>query len=403
MDENRKLNWLHICLFNLLIVAVYGTLMRYKIGFEFAFFNQKNLQHAHSHFAFSGWVSLLLMVLMTRTAGLQADLSKEKIINRIFTAMLFSSYGMLVSFTIQGYGFYSIAFSTISILVTFIFSYYYYQFTKETKSDVSKKWMYAALFFNILSTAGTFYLSYMMATKSIEQHAYLASVYWYLHFQYNGWFFFACTGLFVQFLKSAGITIVAEKEIFYILVLSSVPAYGLSTLWLNLPVWIYILVVLAALAQFFAILWFLREFLRSNAIERLNMSLLGKTLLFAAGMALLIKFALQAGSTIPAVSKFAFGFRPIVIAYLHLVLLAFTSVFLVFYVYAGKYLKFNMLGNTGILIFLCGVFLNEFVLGIQGVASLTYTLIPYANEALFALSSLILVGLFMLNLGKVSR
>ncbi len=38
--------------------------MRYKIGFEFPFFNQKNLQHSHSHFAFAGWVSHTLMTLM---------------------------------------------------------------------------------------------------------------------------------------------------------------------------------------------------------------------------------------------------------------------------------------------------------------------------------------------------
>jgi hypothetical protein len=38
--------------------------MRYKIGFEFPFFDQKHLQHSHSHFAFSGWISHTLMVLM---------------------------------------------------------------------------------------------------------------------------------------------------------------------------------------------------------------------------------------------------------------------------------------------------------------------------------------------------
>jgi hypothetical protein len=37
--------WLKIALFNLFFVAVLGLLMRYKIGFEFPFLNQKNLQH----------------------------------------------------------------------------------------------------------------------------------------------------------------------------------------------------------------------------------------------------------------------------------------------------------------------------------------------------------------------
>ena len=56
--------WLKISLLNLLIVAILGLLMRYKIGFEFPFLDQKHLQHSHSHFAFSGWISHTLMVLM---------------------------------------------------------------------------------------------------------------------------------------------------------------------------------------------------------------------------------------------------------------------------------------------------------------------------------------------------
>ena len=56
--------WLKFSLFNLLLVAILGLLMRYKIGFEFPFLDQKNLQHSHSHFAFAGWISHTLMVLM---------------------------------------------------------------------------------------------------------------------------------------------------------------------------------------------------------------------------------------------------------------------------------------------------------------------------------------------------
>jgi len=63
MNFNSKF-WLKFSLINLLIVALLGLLMRYKIGFEFPYFNQKSLQHSHSHFAFAGWISHTLMVLM---------------------------------------------------------------------------------------------------------------------------------------------------------------------------------------------------------------------------------------------------------------------------------------------------------------------------------------------------
>jgi hypothetical protein len=56
--------WIRVAIINLLIVAFLGVVMRYKIGFEFPYLNQKNLQHAHSHFAFGGWISMMIMVLM---------------------------------------------------------------------------------------------------------------------------------------------------------------------------------------------------------------------------------------------------------------------------------------------------------------------------------------------------
>lgn len=59
MNFNPKF-WLRFSVINLLIVALLGTLMRYKIGFEFPFFNQKNIQHSHSHFAFAVGLVILL-------------------------------------------------------------------------------------------------------------------------------------------------------------------------------------------------------------------------------------------------------------------------------------------------------------------------------------------------------
>lgn len=63
MNFNFKF-WIRLTLINLLIVAFFGVVMRYKIGFAFPYLNQKNLQHAHSHFAFGGWISMMIMVLM---------------------------------------------------------------------------------------------------------------------------------------------------------------------------------------------------------------------------------------------------------------------------------------------------------------------------------------------------
>lgn len=105
------------------------------------------------------------------------------------------------------------------------------------------------------------------------------------------------------------------------------------------------------------------------------------------------KFLLQLGSTVPAISKLAFGFRPIVIAYLHLILLAIISLFLLFYIYVNDFIAVNKKTVLGLVLFSIGVVLNEVVLGIQGIASLSYTLIPNINEALFGIAILLFASI----------
>jgi hypothetical protein len=407
MHFNSKF-WLKFSLLNLLIVALIGLLMRYKIGFEFPFFDQKHLQHSHSHFAFSGWISHTLMVLMIvflekKKVLLQAqDDNREKNIeNRFFkkyssilSANLICAYGMLVFFIIQGYGLFSIIFSTSSIIVSCVFAYY---FIKDLKlisdDDLSKNYFKTALFFNVISSFGTFALAYMMISKNIHQNEYLASIYYYLHFQYNGWFFFACMGLLFSFLQLKSSENSFFKRTFWLFFLSCIPAYFLSTLWWDLPIWIYLITVVAAFIQVYAWFRFLIIIIKTKREFLFNFPFFLRYILLFVAFASSIKFLLQLGSTIPVLSTLAFGFRPIVIAYLHLVLLAIISLFLLFYVYANHLIHFNRQIKIGVITFSIGVLLNEIILAIQGIASFSYTPIPYVNEMLFGAAIVLVIGI----------
>ncbi|MFV8347022.1 hypothetical protein [Flavobacterium sp. ZB4P13] len=392
-----KLNvkfWLKLSLLNLCIVATLGVLMRYKIGFEFPYLDQKHLQHSHSHFAFSGWISHTLMTLMVyylqnKTADFQVDKYRKIII-----ANLIVSYVMLVSFIIEGYGLFSITASTASILISYVFGYYYIKDLRKIDCDLlSINWFKAAIVFNIISSFGTFYLAYMMASKNIVQDYYLSSIYYFLHFQYNGWFFFACMGLLFGFLNLKKTENSFYETAFKLFAFSCIPAYFLSTLWLDLPVWLYVVTVIAAIVQVFA--WFKLLFILIQARKEFlkNFSPLLRYILLFVSLALSIKLVLQLGSTIPVLSDLAFGFRPIVIAYLHLVLLAVITLFLLFYIYARHLIFISKRIKIGLLLFTFGVLLNEIVLAVQGVASFSYTIIPYVNELLFAVALILLFGI----------
>lgn len=382
-----------IILSSLIFVALLGTIMRYKIGFALPFFHQKYLQEAHSHFAFAGWLTQVLMFLMVRI--LRRDISDldAKPYTFLLRANLLTAYGMLLAFLFQGYGTLSIVFATASILVFFLFAWRAWRDIRRLPAGHPvAAWWLASLVLGILSTAGTFVLTRMLLLHAFDQHLYLGSIYFYLHFQYNGWFFFATMGLLADITAPAFPRPQIRRRIFLLFVVASLPAYFLSTLWANLPVWLYGLVILAAIAQVLAVSWLVRQLWQARRVWFANLPLAVRLLFLISGMALAIKLGLQLGSTLPEISKLAFGFRHIVIAYLHLVLLLILTVFLLGYLRREALLPDTPLANTGLGLFVAGAIFNELVLTLQGVASFTYTVIPGANVLLLGAAAIMLAG-----------
>lgn len=179
--------WLKISLINLLIVACLGVTLRYKILFSLPFVDQKHLLHGHSHFAFAGWITQALMALLVSYLAKQPALFELKKYNRLLYANLFSAYGMLIAFPIEGYGLFSIIFSTASIFVSYAFAFIYWRDLNRLKNrSATHSWFKAAVLFNAVASLGAFALTIMMVNKVIHQNWYLAAEYFYLHFQYNG-------------------------------------------------------------------------------------------------------------------------------------------------------------------------------------------------------------------------
>jgi hypothetical protein len=395
--------WLKIALINLLIVASIGVILRYKILYPLPFFDQKHLLHGHSHFAFAGWITQAIMVLMVAYLAKQKGEIIYKRYRWLLYANLFTAYGMLIAFPIEGYGLYSIIFSTASIFVSYAFAFFYW---RDLNIPDGKKpahlWFKAAVLFNAFSSFGAFALTIMMVSKVIHQNWYLAAEYFYLHFQYNGWFFFACMGLFTAFLSRNAVSENALIKIFRLFAFAVVPAYFLSALWMNIPVWVYVLVIISAIAQIIGWVWFVNLIRKNWNRLKPNISTTSKYILACSAVALSAKLLLQLGSTIPSLSDLAFGFRPIVIGYLHLVLLGVITLFLLGSMFSEEYFYLNKWAVRGIFIFAGSVILNEVLLMVQGVAAITYTSIPFINEMLLGTAAMLFTGAILMALPKIN-
>jgi hypothetical protein len=389
--------WIRIVMINLCIVALLGTVMRYKIGFAFPHLEQKYLQEAHSHFAFSGWITQTIFLLIIRLFRNNLPSIKESVYQWLLIVNLVSAYGMLISFAIQGYGPVSIVFASASLVVGYVFSYFAFRDAMRLdQNHPAKNWIKAAIVFGVLSTAGTIVLSNMMATHHYDQETYLGSIFFFLHFQYNGWFMFACFAIWLDSIKTVLVKEDYTRFAFWAFFLAGIPAYFLSTLWAHLPLWLYAFVVLAALLQVVGWWFFIRTMKTNKTFISGLFPKLVSWLLVIVSLALTLKLLLQLASTIPVVSKLAFGFRPIVIAYLHLVLLLIISVFLLTFLFGSGLLRQSKATRMAILVFVTGVILNECVLATQGIAAFSYTVIPGANETLFVIALILLTGAILL-------
>lgn len=378
-------------------MSVLGVLMRYKISFSLPFIDQKNLLHSHSHFAFTGWVTQALLVLLVYYLQKQQLQNVFKKYQYLLWLNLICAYGMLVSFVLQGYAVFSIGFSTLSIFVAYAFAVTYWKdLDRIAGGGGTHLWLKASLLFNGLSSLGAFSLAALMALKLVNQKLYLGSVYYFLHFQYNGWFFFACMGLFIYAAKLHKARV--GNTIFWLMAASCIPAFLLSVLWAAINPLIYGMVVIASLVQSAGWILFVKLLLQEKTALRENFSRNSGWILQLSLIACSIKIILQQFSVIPFLSKLAFGFRPIVIGYLHLVLLGVITLFLLGFMISSNIVGTARASFRGIAIFVGGIFLNELLLMTQGLTAITGMLIPYLNEGLLLAALVLFTGLLLFNM-----
>jgi hypothetical protein len=392
----RTRNWIQVALINFCVVASAGITMRYKISFPLPAVNQKHVLYAHSNFGFMGWVTLVLMVLMVNYLLRHGVITNYKKYNWILAFACLTAYGMFVTFIIQAYGYYSISFSILSILVSYVFIVcFWVDLKKVTDQSYAPKWFKAALIIWIISSIGEITLAYLMVNFSTVQDYYFAALYFFLHFQYNGWFLFVCFGLFFSYLfeKRFLHSVAINKNLFVIMAIIVAPTFLLSILWLNLPRPLHLLANISAILQLLVLFYFFRLFpvVKKNIPRKITKTT--RYLWTMAAFAFILKIVLQTLSIAPFFSNYAFGFRPIVIGYLHLSFLGIISFFILGYINEIFARQKRLVSKTGVFLFVFGVLLQELTLMLQGLEVLNLEPLPYANIVLFYSAIIIGTGL----------
>lgn len=284
--------------------------------------NYKFLLHAHSHTALLGWIYLGLATLIYKI--FLAEACKSKLYKRIFLFTNICIIGMIFTFPIQGYALFSIIFSTLFLFASYWFAWFTIKHVPERfKQRFSWKLIKTSLWYLVFSSIGPWAIGGVMATLGPESIWYKTSIYFYLHFQYNGWFILALLGILFYVFEERGIKFNAEKlQSFYLLLnFGIIFTLFLSALWFVPPKLFYVLGLIGTVAQILAF-YELYVLLRNN-FQHLKNSFIPRSffLLKIAGALMIIKIWMQFSSAFPYMADLAFQLKDFVIGYLHLVFL----------------------------------------------------------------------------------
>lgn len=284
--------------------------------------NFKYILHAHSHTALLGWIYLGLTTLIYKIFLSEAE--KSKLYKRIFVFTNICILGMLVTFPFQGYALYSIIFSTLFLFASYWFTWFAIKNIPEHfKHRFSWKLVKASLWYLVFSSIGPWAIGGVMATLGPESIWYKTSIYFYLHFQYNGWFILALLGILFYILEEKAVVFKAEqlKSLYFLLNFAVIFTLFLSVLWFGPPKIIYVLGFIGAVAQILAFyeLYLLLKRQRSFLIK--SFSPQGLLLFKIAGVLLVVKVFMQFFSAFPYMADLAYRLKDFVIGYLHLVFL----------------------------------------------------------------------------------
>ena len=391
--------WLKICVFNFFVVSVIGVMMRYNMAFSLPGFNHKFMQESHSHFAFYGWVSAGIFLFVTKYLSENFPKINLAKYQYLMISNQIGSYGMLFTFLYGGYFWLSIVFSSIALFTGFAYFIFLLIDTKSNKNP-EIMWLKSGAFFATCSAIGIFGLAYFSSKKEEFDVLFRASTYFYLHYQYNGFFIFSCIGLLLISLKKLGIEIEEKlnNTIFYLLFFGCFLGYGLSILWIEMNPIFYGFFILISIVQLFGAILFLNWIRKTDLFN--NQNFIQKLLISVFGFAFILKFLLQGLSAIPALGIFAFSNINIVIAYLHLVLLMGISLFLIWKILQLVEIEFNKLLKFSILLLVFGIVCNEIVLALSGIFSIFYIPFLSAKYWLLFVSVVIMIsiGIFIKSL-----
>ncbi len=361
---NGLRRWFAIALLNLAIAATIGCVLRSIYIVEIPHVNFKPLLHAHSHVAMLGWIFIALLVFLLEDAD--RDPARQRHRTFLFWAQV-AVVGMLLSFPVQGYGAVSIAFTTLHMLVSYGLAVFAWKGTRHWVTAGSRRLVRIAIIMQVLSTVGVWAMAPILASGLFGSELYYWSIQFFLHFQFNGWFWFAALALWSRWAETHGAPPLLDPFTIRLWLVSAVLTFALAIAWSERHWPIIAINSLGVLLQLWA------GWRTAQAIRHTQQMLFAKAPLWAwrcvtyALIFMGLKVLMQTVVAVPHVAVIALTIRNYVIGFIHLNMLGAISMMLfAMALLRGWFVSTDRLVRLGLSLFTAGVLLSEAALFLQG-------------------------------------
>jgi hypothetical protein len=376
-------------------IALLGLILRtvpvYDLGITYS-----NFLHAHSHVAFLGWLHGGFVAFISYI--FLKDKLQTKKFKFIYLFTILNIAGMYFSFPIQGYKLFSIIFLSLFLIGTYLFLHYFFKNKSETnKFPVTYRFVRAGLWLQFLSSLSPWSLVFVLKLFGKKSNFYKYDIFYYLHFQYNGWFLFASIGLVMYLLERRNIHLPDKlvKQLYYSLLTAVFLGYFSNTLWANPGIFYNILSLAGGAAEigaFFILLLILKRYHHylHHSISDFTFKILTIVL-----FTFMLKTVMQFMGSFQYYADLSYQIRDFIIGYLHLIML---GIFTPFLLVLGDELDFFVLNKKYFMWFYSGFLLTETIIFARAI--FTWFNIPVLpvvfNNLLFIFTLWMFAGIVLL-------
>ncbi|MEB3004945.1 hypothetical protein [Capnocytophaga sp. G2] len=392
MNTRRDIQWAFLY-FIITILLGFSLRIAYLTN---TFFDFRYVTHSHSHIGLLGWVYTILTSLICQYFLKEKD-RKEYL--KIFIFSQISILGMLFTFPFGGYFLYSIIFSSLFIIGSYWFSIFFIKRSKKfihvryslfksvepiKEFPLSLRFVRWGIFFLVISSLGIWLLPLIIIKTGKNSDWYNSAIYFFLHFQYNGWFLSVLLGLLVGEIEHKSM-LISQKlySAYYCFIIGTIGSVTLS--WVGIfdnP----LLYIIGNISSFLLLISVYQLYTIYIKLEK--PAFLIRIFLFLWCLKTILMFL----GSFPWISKIILFNRDFIISYLHFTFLGVIGSGIIYFLKNNLHIRFS---QWSISLYATSFVGTELLITYKGFALLNNLLVPDNYFILLVLFS----GLFLIAVG----